>query len=115
MDDFSDLPPSFLQEFLYDKEIVSRSILESAEEAAKTLHVKDIPEEQCIPSPELIAWMKDDDDDQIDEDADHPAKKGKLRDVCNRFGIVVTDGDTLATFSKGFVPDTTKSNTQLLH
>ena len=32
-------------------------------EAAKTLRVEDIPEEQCILSPELIAWMKDDDDD----------------------------------------------------
>ena len=49
--------------FLCEKEIVSRSILESAEEAAKTLRVEDIPEEQCILSPELIAWMKDDDDD----------------------------------------------------
>ena len=57
------IPPSFLQEFLCEKEIVSRSILESAEEAAKTLRVEDIPEEQCILSPELIAWMKDDDDD----------------------------------------------------
>ena len=56
--------------------------------------------------------MKDDDDDEINEDADHPAKKVKLRDVSNRFGSVVTDGDTLATFSKGFVLDTTKSNTQ---
>ena len=93
MDDFSDLHPS--QENLYDKEIVSRSILESAEEAAKTLCVKDIPEEQCILSPEVIAWMKDDDDNEID-DTDHPAKQVKLRDVSNRFGSVVTDGDTLA-------------------
>ena len=36
------IPPSFLQEFLCEKEIVSRSILESAEEAAKTLRVEDI-------------------------------------------------------------------------
>ena len=36
----------------------------------------------------------------------------KLWDVSNRFGICVTDGDALATFSKGFVPNNTKHNMQ---
>ena len=33
-----------------------------------------------------------------------------LTDVSNQFGSCVTDGDMLATFSKGFVPDNTKYN-----
>ena len=35
-----------------------------------------------------------------------------LKEVVNRFGGSVTDVGTLATYSKGFVPDTTKHNTQ---
>ena len=35
-----------------------------------------------------------------------------LKDVSNQFGSCVTDGDTLSTFSKGFVSDNAKQNTQ---
>ena len=44
------------------------------------------------------------DDDEIDQNAvQNPAKakQDELTDVSNRFGSVMTNGDTLATFSKG--------------
>ena len=108
--DFSDLPLDVFEEN-YSKECVSKSILDRAEARAKTLDWKNIPDGQCILSPELLSW--------IDEAAvQNPAKKSKLderkpmKDVLNRFSSCVTDGDMLATFSKGFVPKNTKQNTQ---
>ena len=35
-----------------------------------------------------------------------------MKDISNRFGSCITDGETLTTFSKGFVPANTKQNTQ---
>ena len=84
---------------------MSKSILDRAEARAKTLDWKYIPEGQCILSPELLSWSNE-------VAVQNPAKKSKLdeckpmKDVSNRFGSRVTDGDMLTTFSKGFVPET---------
>ena len=111
--DFSDLPPDFLED-IFSREVVSKSILYRVEARAKTMDWKNIPEDQCILLPKLFSWI-------IDEEDVHPSKRAKveemeecrpLKEVANRFGGSVTDAGTLATFSKGFVPDTTKQNTQ---
>ena len=108
--DFSDLPLDFLEDN-YPREVVSKSLLDRAEARAKTLDWKNIPKDRCILPPELLSW--------IDEAAvENPPKKVKLdecqplKDISNRFGSCITDGETLTTFSKGFVPANTKQNTQ---
>ena len=63
--------------------------------------------------PELLVFFKKDDCD--DGALPAPSKRRKcepLSDVTNRFGSSVTKTDTLATFSKGFVPENTNLNTQ---
>ena len=73
--------------------------------------MENILKERCILPLELLSW--------IDKAAvDNPPKEIKL-DVCqplegisNQFGSCVTDADALTMFSKGFVPDNTKQNTQ---
>ena len=65
-----------------------------------------IPEGWCILLPELLT--------RIDEEFVHPSKGAKveehqsLKDVVNRF---MTDVGTFATFSQGFVSDSTKAQT----
>ena len=68
--DFSDLPPDFLEDN-YSKECVSKSILDHAEDRAKTLDWKNISESQCILSPKLLGWI----DEAV---VQNPAKKAKL-------------------------------------
>ena len=65
-------------------------------------------------SPDMLeAFVKPDDENEGTLPA--PSKRPKLEpssDATNRFGSLVTGTDTLATFSKGFVLDNTKLNTQ---
>ena len=72
---------------------------------------KNIPKDRCILPLELLSWINK-------AAVEFPPKKVKLdecqplKDISNWFGSCVTDGETLTTFSKGFVPINTKQNTQ---
>ena len=109
--DFSGISVDVL-EGAYSREVVSSSILQRAEESAKTLDYDAIEAINFLP-PELLIFFKKDDCDNGALPA--PSKRRKcepLSDVTNRFGSSVTKIDTLATFSKGFVPENTNLNTQ---
>ena len=109
--DFSDISLEMLEDNIWT-EVVSSSILVRARECAKTLDWTRIPEEQNILPPELRDFITEDSGGVAQSS---PAKRMKLEpldDITNQFGNSVTGGDTLATFSKGFVPENTKMNTQ---
>ena len=106
--DFSGISPDMLE----DGEVASSSIPQRAEERAQTTDYHAIEAMNLLP-PELLAFVKPDDENEGTLPA--PSKKPKvepLSDATNRFGSLITGTDTLATFSKGFVPDNTKLNTQ---
>ena len=53
--DFADLPPDFLEDN-FSSEVVSKSILDLAEDGAKTIDWKNIPADQLILPPELLSF-----------------------------------------------------------
>ena len=99
---------------------VSSSILIRAQRTAETIDWDAIPEDQLLLGPELLAFVKEDkvelpklELEPVKPPVCKKPRRGPLADATSRFGnsSAVTDDNKLATISKGFVPDTTKSNT----
>ena len=110
--DYSGISPD-MPEDVYSREVVSSSILQHTEERAQTMDYHAIEAMNLLP-PELLTFVTPDDKNEVTLPAP-PSKRPKLEplsDAANRFGSLVTGTDTFATFSKRFLPDNTKLNTQ---